>query len=97
MLGADDEQRKLVDALLLERPDHVAKRFVGFIQSVGEDFGRRPGAVDVTACLAIEAARFGQLPSLFSLDSFCPTLTAWKFIPNRVGVRLSGKSSCVRP
>ena len=54
MLGADDEEGRIVDALSLERQDHAAQRRVGFLQPVGEDSGRSARAIRVPTRLPVK-------------------------------------------
>ena len=56
MLGGDDEQRRLVDALVLKRLNHFAEGLVSLLQPVSENVSRRASAVRVTAGLTIQFA-----------------------------------------
>ena len=54
VLGGDDEQGRIVDALLLERVDHALQGLVGLLETVGEDVARRARAVLVAARLPVQ-------------------------------------------
>src|SRR4029077_1937415 len=56
MLGADNEQRGVEDATVLERLDHIAERLIGLLQTEGEHRARCAPAVDIAARLATMSA-----------------------------------------
>src|SRR5258708_21221199 len=58
VLSGDNEQRRFVDTLALERLNHIAQSFVGFLQSVSANVGRGPSAGLVAAGFAIQGSRF---------------------------------------
>ena len=59
VLGGHDEERGLVEALVLERLDHAGEGLVGLSEPIGQDFGRRPRAVEVAAGLAAQRVAVG--------------------------------------
>src|SRR6266481_5114433 len=97
MFGADDEEGRIVNVLSFERYDHAAQRLIGLLQPISEDSGRSARAIRVAAGLPVKVVSAVQLPSDLSFSSFCPTLTAWKFIPNSAGTPGPGVPSCFSP